>query len=469
MGPSFIACDREQAFLMPPDVREWLPEDHFAWFVLDSVAAMDLDAFYGVYRGDGRARPAYEPAMVVALLLYAYARGVRSSRAIERSCIEDVAYRVIAAQHKPDHATIARFVERHQDALAGVFGSVLGLCAKAGLVGVNVVAVDGSKVSANASREATVDYERLAREVLKEAQAIDAEEDVLYGERRGDELPPELATSEGRRKWLANAKRWLDDQRAEQAAPIPRSRPERVKEAKRRLDEELWTEIRANEGYERYRAKGVDRRGGRLGPNTIPKPYTPPATPQGQINTTDLDSRMVRGQHGWLQGYNAQAAINQHQIVIAAEIAVVSPDFGHLAPMVAAARRELEIIGIRERPKVVVADSGYWHTEQMHQLAADGIPVLIPPESGLRTTPRPGWKGGYFSFMRNVLQTQHGSDLYRQRQHLIETLFGSIKHNRGIVRFHRRGRAAVRTEWRLITATHNLAKLHKHQLAVTST
>jgi hypothetical protein len=398
-------------------------------------------------------------------LLYAYARGVRSSRAIERACIEDVAYRVIAAQHKPDHATLARFVVRHQDALADVFGSVLGLCAKAGLVGVNVVAIDGSKLSANASREATVDYERLAREVLKEAQELDAEEDALYGERRGDELPPELATSTGRAKWLANAKRWLDEQRAEQAAPIARERPKRVKEAKRRLDEELWTEIRANEAYQRYRARGVDRRGGRLGPNTIPKPYTPPALPQGQINTTDLDSRMVKGQHGWLQGYNAQAAINAHQIVIAAEIAVVSPDFGHLAPMVAAARRELAGAGITDAPKVVLADSGYWHTEQMHQLAADGIAALIPPESGLRTTPRPGWNGGYFAFMRNVLQTEHGTALYKQRQHLIETLFGSIKHNRGIVRFHRRGRAPVRTEWRLITATHNLQKLHKHRLA----
>jgi transposase len=469
MGPSFIACDREQSFLMPPDVREWLGEDHFAWFVLDAVAAMDLEAFYAVYRGDGRARPAYEPAMMVGLLLYAYARGVRSSRAIERACVEDIAYRVLAAQAKPDHATIARFVERHQDALSDVFGSVLGLCAKAGLVGVNVVAIDGSKISANASREATVDYERLAREVLKEAQERDAEEDALYGERRGDELPPELATSDGRAKWLAAAKRWLDDQRAEQAAPIPRSRPKRVKEAQRRLDEERSTEIRANAGYERYRAKGVDRRGGRLGPNTIPKPYTPPELPQGTINTTDLDSRMVKGQHGWLQGYNAQAASNEHGIVIAAEIAAVSPDFGHLAPMVAAARRELAGAGIPDAPKVVVADSGYWHTEQMHQLAADGIAVLIPPESGLRKTPRPGWNGGYFSFMRNILQTEHGAGLYKQRQHLIETLFGSIKHNRGIDRFHRRGRAAVRTEWRLITATHNLAKLHKHQLAATAT
>ena len=132
MAQNFIACDREQAFLLPPDVREWLPEDHLAWFVLDAVAAMDLAAFYAAYREDGHGRPAYEPSMMVALLLYAYARGVRSSRAIERACVEDVACRVIAAQQRPDHATIARFVERHEQALAGLFGAVLGLCARGG-------------------------------------------------------------------------------------------------------------------------------------------------------------------------------------------------------------------------------------------------------------------------------------------------------------------------------------------------
>ena len=450
---------------MPPDVREWLPEDHFAWFVLEAVAAMDLDAFYAVYRGDGRSRPAYEPAMMVALLLYGYARGVRSSRAIERACIEDVAYRVIAAQSKPDHATIARFVERHQEPLAEVFGGVLGLCAKAGLVGVNVVAVDGSKVSANAGREANVDYDRLAREVIEDARAIDAEEDERFGDRRGDELPPELATSNGREKWFKEAKRWLDDQRAEQAAPIPRERAKRVQEAKRRMDEQLWTEIRAEQAYQRYRAKGKDRRGGRLGPNTVPKPYTPPGLPPGEINTTDLDSRMVKGQHGWLQGYNAQAAATADQIVIAAEIEVVSPDFGHLERTVTAARRELEAAGVTELPGVVVADSGYWHTEQIQRLTGDGIPVLIRPESGLRTTPRPGWRGGIYDFMRGVLATEHGKGIYRQRQHIIESVFGHTKHNRGITRFHRRGRAAVRTEWRLTMATHNLLKLHKHHLA----
>src|SRR5215207_1606442 len=157
MAQSFIACDREQAFLMPPDVREWLPDGHLAWFVIDAVASVDLAAFYAAYRVDGRSRPAYEPSMMVALLLYAYARGVRSARAIERACEEDVAYRVIAAQQVPDHATIARFIERHERALGRLFGAVLGLCARAGLVRSGLVAIDGTKLAANASREQTVD------------------------------------------------------------------------------------------------------------------------------------------------------------------------------------------------------------------------------------------------------------------------------------------------------------------------
>jgi transposase len=211
MAQSFIACDREQAFLMPPDVRDWLPDGHLAWFVLDAVAAMDLAEFYAAYREDGRSRPAYEPSMMVAVLLYAYARGVRSARAIERACEEDVAYRVIAAHHKPDHATIARFVERHEQALAGLFGAVLRLCAQAGLAKVGIVAIDGTKVQANASRDATRDYEQIAREILEEAKAVDAAEDELYGEARGDELPPELATAQGRKKWLRAWQRRLDD------------------------------------------------------------------------------------------------------------------------------------------------------------------------------------------------------------------------------------------------------------------
>ena len=231
MAQHFVACDREQAFLMPPDLRDWLPERHLAWFVIDAVEQMDLAVFYAAYRRDGHGRPAYDPSMMVALVLYAYARGVRSGRAIERACEEDVAFRVIAAQQAPDHATIARFVERHEQALAGLFGSVLALCAQAGLARVGVVAIDGTKIHANASRDATCDYERIAREILEEAKAIDAAEDELYGDARGDELPPEFATGRGRKKWLSEAKRRLDDKRAEEARPIARSRAARLKES----------------------------------------------------------------------------------------------------------------------------------------------------------------------------------------------------------------------------------------------
>src|ERR671921_1873742 len=217
MGQNFFAADREQAFLLPPDVREWLPEGHFAWFVIDAVEQMELAAFYAAYRVDGHGRPAHDPAMVVALLLYAYARGIRSSRAIERACEEDVAFRVVAAHQVPDHTTIARFRQRHQDALAGLFGEVLALCADAGLVDAKVVAVDGTKLHANASERATCDYERLAREVLADADAVDAEEDERFGDRRGDELPEPLGTREGRARWLADAKRGLEQRRAEDA------------------------------------------------------------------------------------------------------------------------------------------------------------------------------------------------------------------------------------------------------------
>ncbi len=465
MGQNFIACDREQTFLMPPDVREWLPESHLAWFVIDAVEEMDLAVFYAAYRADGHGRAAYEPAMMVALLLYAYARGMRSSRAIERACAEDVAYRVIAAQQRPDHATLARFVERHEDALAGLFGAVLGLCAQAGLARVGVVAIDGTKVLANASRDANVDYEQIAREILDEAQAVDAAEDEAYGEARGDELPPELASAQGRRKWLREAQRGLDRRREQEARPIPRSRPARLKEAKRRLDEELFTECQANAAYEAYRARGVMKNGRRFG--APPKPYQPPATPEGRVNLTDPDSRVVKGLRGFIQGYNAQAVTNEHQLVIAAEVMVTSPDFGHLEPMLNAARGELKAAGVTEQPEVVLADAGYWHHEQMKAIGERGIELLIPPDSSRRKGARPGWEGGAYTAMRERLATDRGAELYGKRQPMIEPVFGQTKFNRRIDRFQRRGRHAARTEWRLITATHNLLKLWRHSIAPT--
>src|SRR5438876_1933266 len=240
MAMNFLECDREQAFLMPPDPRDWLPEGHLAWFVLASVEQMDLSAFYGSYRVDGWGRAAFEPSMMVSLLLYAYARGERSSRGIERKCVEDVAYRVIAAQQKPDHATIARFRTRHEGALAELFSSVLGLCKQAGLVKVGVIAIDGTKVHANASHHCNLDYEQLAREILKEAGEIDAAEDALYGDARGDELPEHLQTREGRRAALAEAKRKLERERSENASAKAEAATEaEALEVKMELDPEV--------------------------------------------------------------------------------------------------------------------------------------------------------------------------------------------------------------------------------------
>jgi transposase len=508
MAQNFIPCGREQGFLMPPSLREWLPEDHLAWFVIEAVEEMDLREFYAEYRADGHGRAAYEPSMMVALVLYAYATKQRSARAIERHCRQDVAYRVITANRVPDHATLARFVARHEAALGELFGSVLALCAKAGLVSTGVVAIDGTKLAANASRGANLDYERIAREIVAEAKATDEAEDELYGEARGDELPEELQTSEGRRRWLREAKQaldaerttdppqaaaepadeppsmprgraidqgrrgWqrdarqrLDERRAQEARPVPRSRGARLAESRRRLEEELVAERRANEAYEAYRERGISRDGRRFGGDP-PSPYQLPDTPAGKINTTDPDSRLLKAAGiGYVQGYNAQAAVNEEQIVLAAEISVDSPDFGHLEPMVKATTGELAKAGVPGSPEVVVADAGYWHHEQMDSLAANGIAVLIPPDAKKRTGARPGWQGGRYEWMRKLLATELGERLYRKRSQTVEPMFGHTKHNRGMGRFHRRGRSAARTEWRLITATHNLLKLHSHTLA----
>src|SRR4051812_44601571 len=233
MPRNFLACDREQSFLLPPDVREWMPENHLAWFVIDAVGVMDTSGFYAAYREDGHGRAAYEPSMMLALVLYCWARGTRSSRAIERACVDDVACRVIAAHQRPDHATIARFVERHERALADVFSEVLALCADAGLASVGVIAVDGTKVHANANRDRSMTYQDIARAIVEEAVATDAAETAALGDRRGDELPEILTRREGREGWLRDARQRLEQRRALEPKPVPRSRPERLRESKR--------------------------------------------------------------------------------------------------------------------------------------------------------------------------------------------------------------------------------------------
>ena len=213
----------------------------------------------------------------------------------------------------------------------------------------------------------------------------------------------------------------------------------------------------------RIATRGVMKDGRRFG--GPPKPYVPPEEPLGKVNLTDPDCRLQKVRQGWVQGYNAQAVANEQQIVLAAEITVDSPDFGHLGPMIQATERELENVAITERPDVIVADAGYWHQEQMDEIVSRGMQVLIPPDAKKRKGARAGWTGGAYAWMRTVLAHEHGRGLYNRRSVMIEPVFADEKHNRKIDRFQRRGRAAVSSEWRLINTTHNLLKLHRHRLA----
>jgi transposase len=510
MAQNFIEGRREQGFLLPPDVREWLPADHLAWFVLDAVGEMDLSAFYGAYRADGHGRAAYEPSVMVALILYAFATRVRSSRAIERHCRQDVAYRVITGNLVPDHATIARFICRHDRALADLFAAVLKLCDRAGLVKPGVVSIDGTRIAGNASPEVNHSFEQIAREILAEARATDEAEDQAFGEARGDELPEQLRTAEGRREffrrarrelrredqegelterepseevpleldadeivgrgrqgrdaWLREGKRQLEQHRWENPDPISRSRDERLLLAAERLQSDLEVERHANEAYQHYRATARDRLGRRPGGRA--EPYRPPEMPAGKVNVTDPDSRPIPIGFGFVQGYNAQAAVNEQQIVLAAEITNVSTDFSQLDPMVTATLDELERAGIEQRPEAVAADAGYWNEQHMDEVVANKhIPVLVAPDKGTRGTPNRWLTSGRARWMRTVLATDYGHERYRKRKQTVEPLFGNTKHNGGFYRFHRRGRTKVRLEWRLLMMTHNLTKLHRHHLS----
>src|SRR3954469_10580912 len=467
MAQNFIGCDREQELLLPPSLRDWLPEEHLAWFVLDAVGELDLGAFYASYREDGWGRAAHDPAMMVALFVYAYATGLRSSRAIERRCHDDVAFRVITANRAPDHATIARFRVRHEAAIAGLFGAVLALCARSGLVRVGVVAVDGTKIAAAATHHATRSYEQIAREILKDAARIDAEEDELFGDARGDELPEGLRTSGDRRKVLRQAKQALDAERAAQAKKIPRDRRERLLECRRRLKQDWELERHVVSEHAVWHAAGIASDGSRrmAGARHNLKPYPLSPEPAGKINVTDPDSRNLKTTRGWVQGYNAQAVVGEGQIVLAAEISTESLDTANLQPMVQAAIGELDAAGVNETPGVVLADAGYWKNDAIEAVCGDGIPTLVAADAERRKQPRPGRRGGPYDFARRILATDWGKELYLKRQGTIEPVFGQIKSNRGADRFQRRGRSAVRSEWRLLAATHNLLKLHRHQLA----
>jgi len=440
MAQSFLSCDREQALLVPPSLREWLPAGHLAWFVLETVEELDLSAFYRVYRGDGQGRPAHEPAMMTALFLYAYAVGERSTRAIERRCVEDVAFRVIAANRAPDHTTIARFRVRHAQALAGLFSDVLVLCAKAGLVRVGTVAVDGTKLSANASLGANRSYAAIRADVeryLRESAEVDAAEDELYGDARGDELPSELADPATRRAAIRRAKAELEAEHAARQAE--------------------WEAT-----AERHR-EHREQTGRRLPGRPPSKPPQDDALFASRRNLTDLDSRIQRDKGARIQGYNAQAVVCEGQVIIAAELTNSSADGGQLDPMITAARHELAVLGGPEQPDTVLADHGYWNSAQITTLEQQGITTIVAPTGHRppikrRRAPK---QGAQADRITALLATDEGDALYRRRKQIIEPVFGHIKYLRGIDRFARRGLNACQAEWKLITATHNLLKLYR--------
>ena len=426
--------------------------------------------------------------------MYAYARGNRSSRGIERACWEDVAYKVICALRTPDHSTIAEFRRRHETEIEELFDAVLGLCREAGLVSVGVISIDGTKIKANASMDQNRSYRELVTEILREAEEIDRREDELYGEKRGDELPEQLRTPEGRRAALQEAKRrieerkgraisdnetvaevvvdpelvlgrggrrggrreWprvarreLEARRERQARPVPRDREDRLFQALGRLEENHRVDLAANDAYEHWRATERDTLGRVLRGNS--KPFIAPELPEGVVNLSDPDSRVMRTQGTPpRQAYNAQTAVNDKQIILAAEITINAPDFGHLEPMLDTTVGQLARHGVSEAPEAVIADAGYWHSRQIETIRERGIEVLVPPDGNMREGKRPGWENGLYELMRSKLSTERGRKLYAQRKITVEPVYGQIKYNRGIDRFQRRGRTAVRSEWRLV-------------------
>ena len=321
VGYNFLPVERDQAFLMPPSLSEWLVEDHLAWFVLDAVEQMDLFAFHAGYRADGWGRAAHDPKMMVALTLYAYCIGVRSSRAIERACRVDVAFRVITANQVPDHATIARFRQRHEQALASVFTESLRLCAQAGMVKVGLVAVDGTKMGCPAAVAANRTKSHIDEQVatmMAEAAAVDAREDVLFGAgSSGEEPPGQLRGARARRERFAAAKAQLDAAAAKAQADHERHLAERAAKEE---------------------ASGRKLRGR--------KPKPPPPETDAKANTSDPESRIMKTKDGYVQGYNAQAVDTEDQIVVAAEVTDEHNDQAQLHPMIAATNQSLADAGI---------------------------------------------------------------------------------------------------------------------------
>jgi transposase len=530
MAFEYLPVDRAQRFLLPPDMGEWLAEGHLVWFVIDVVDRVDCSVLHARGGRGGVGRRGYDPEMLLALLLYAYCCGVRSSRQIERLCEVDVAYRVLAGGAQPDHSTIARFRQDHEAAAQGLFVEVLAVCAQAGLARVGVVAVDGTKVAGDASVKANRTGEQLAAAVaarraevaamFAQAAATDAGEDRLFGAARGDELPAELARRDGRLARLDAAAAQVAAQRVEvaqreawaarQAELAPRGhrpagRPPRDLEVDLAqaavAAEEANAAARARRRAERETAAGAagrklagarpappqqEHRGLRKARARLAKANARAAAGDGaeqgkrgkgpkrpgppRANVTDPDSRLMHGPHGWVQGYNAQAAVSEDGIVLAAEVTQDHNDVRQCQPMLAATQTNMERAAIDAALGVVLFDAGYLSEDNLTAAGPDRL-IATGKTHHLRRRPPteapPPPDATPAQAMAHRLATDEGRTLYAKRQHTVEPVFGETKHLRGFRRFSRRGLPAVNAEWKLQMTVHNLLKAFRHHALAT--
>ncbi|CAK6694705.1 IS1182 family transposase [Synechococcus sp. BA-124 BA4] len=500
---SFRPWNPEQTLLLPPSPVEWLPENHLVFFLLDLAAELDLEAIHAVYRQrDPRGEKAYEPRMMVVLLLYAYCVGLPSSRRIEKACWEDAAFRVLTGNQQPDHSRISDFRRRHLAALAGLFVQVLRLCQKAGLVSLGHVALDGTKVRANASRHKAMSHERMLksekqlegemRALLRKAEIIDAQEDGQYGKgKRGDELPEELQRRSSRLEWIRKAKAELE---AEAAAGRARQRDEQAEAAEQEAAEadDSGDEQRSKRAARRARSarKRADdaqtlaietalaaelesplitavRDSLAMPSRQLPTDATGKPKPQAQRNFTDPDSHILKGGEGWIQGYNAQAAVDgDHQVIVAIGVSNQPSDAVHFVPML-----ERIEANTGQLPEALIADAGYCSTTNLEACEQRSLEAYISTsrqQHGLRPRPSRGPAPRDLDArgrMDRKLRSKAGQAIYALRKTIVEPVFGQIKGARRLDRFRLRGLEMVNGEWALMATTHNLIKLFRASLA----
>jgi len=449
MNKTYRDWSNDQSYLFPPSPNDWLPEGDLVYFLLDTVATLDLSLIFAHYERELRGQPPFHPRMMVALLLYCYATGTRSSRKIMRRCQIDVACRVIVGDDAPDFRTISDFRKIHLTRLEALFVEVLKLCALAGLARVGTIALDGTKVKANASRHKAMSYDRMKTEevrlkeeiakLLADAEATDKAEDSEHGpNRQGDELPDELARRQSRLAKIQQAKKLLEE----------RARTEATEEAARREAE------------------------GKSPPTTPPAEAVP--DPKDQINFTDPESRIMKASNkGWDQCGNAQAVTNEHQVILAADVTAQANDVRQTVPMIDQTQANLDAAGVSEAIKALLGDAGYYSEANAKDLEQRGIEAYLATErlkhhEKVASAPRGRIPAGLSAKQRMVrkLRTKAGRLMYAKRKGMIEPIFGQLKQVLGFRQFSMRGLKSMRGEWRLMATVHNLLKLWRNDQRV---